>query len=75
MVDTVQVGTDVASRMKSFAERAAEKQRSREEDERRLRRGEVSPAELAAENSFLNLSGGVRILDFGRSLYRKYRRR
>jgi hypothetical protein len=65
----------MASKMKPFAERAAEKQRSREEDKHRLRRGEVSPAQLAAENSFFNLSLGVRILDFGRAPYRKYRKR
>lgn len=50
----------------NFAQRAAEKRRSRAEDERRLKEGEVSPEGLRAENSFFNLSLPVRIVDFGR---------
>jgi DNA-binding phage protein len=53
-----------------FAERAAEKQRSRDEDARRLKAGEVTPEQLQAENSFFNFSEGVRIVDFGRPLRR-----
>lgn len=54
----------------SFAERALEKQRSRDEDRRRLEQGEVSLEELRAENSFFNLSLPLRIVDFGRPLRR-----
>ncbi|HVZ88928.1 MAG TPA: hypothetical protein VHG72_18310 [Polyangia bacterium] len=54
----------------AFAQRAAEKQRSRDEDKRRLERGEVSAEELRAENSFFNLSLPIRIVDFGRPLRR-----
>jgi hypothetical protein len=53
-----------------FAERAAEKQRSRDKDARRLKAGEVTPEQLQAENSFFNFSGGVRIVDFGRPFRR-----
>lgn len=35
-----------------IANRAAEKQASREEDAARLARGEISPAQLRAENNF-----------------------
>ncbi len=59
-----------ARSMSLFAKRAAEKQRSRAEDARRLKEGEVIPAQLQAENSFFNFSGGVRIVDFGRPLRR-----
>lgn len=45
--------------------RAAEKQRSREEDRRRVQSGEITPAQLRDENSFFNLSGGIRIRHFG----------
>jgi hypothetical protein len=54
----------------SFAQRAAEKQRSRDEDKRRLERGEVSAEELRAENSFFDLNLPIRIVDFGRPLRR-----
>jgi hypothetical protein len=54
----------------SFAQRAAEKQRSRDEDKRRLEQGEVSPEKLRAENSFFDLSLPIRILDSGRPLRR-----
>jgi hypothetical protein len=64
----------MARKMSLSSKRAAEKQRSREEDARRLQRGEVAPAQLAAENSFFNLSLGVRIVDYGRPLRRKYRK-
>lgn len=47
------------------AERAAEKQASRDEDARRLAAGEVTPQELARENSpFAGLVGAV---DFTRT--------
>lgn len=55
----------------SLAKRALEKQRSRDEDRRRLEQGDVSPEELRAENSFLNLTLPLRIVDFGRPLGRR----
>ena len=39
-------------RSKILANRPAEKQASRDEDAARLARGEITPAELRAENSF-----------------------
>jgi hypothetical protein len=53
-----------------LAKRAPEKQRSRDEDRRRLEQGDVSPEELRAENSFFDLSLPLRIVDFGRPLGR-----
>lgn len=38
--------------MKKFPNRVKEKQASRDEDERRLRDGEISPNELRRENGF-----------------------
>ena len=38
--------------MKKFPDRVKEKQASRDEDERRLRDGEISPNELRRENGF-----------------------
>jgi uncharacterized protein with LGFP repeats len=40
-----------------FADRAAQKQRAREEDNRRLKDGEVSPSELRKENAFVKGGG------------------
>jgi DNA-binding phage protein len=54
-----------------FAKRAAEKQRSRDEDARRLRQGEVTPEQLRVENSFFDVSLPIRIVDFGRPLRRR----
>ena len=54
----------------SLADRVLEKQRSREEDQRRLEQREVSREDLRAENSFFDLSLPLRIVDFGRSLRR-----
>ena len=64
----------MARKMSLSSKRAAEKQRSREEDERRLQWGEVTPEQLAGENSFFNLSPGIRIVDYGRPLRRRYRK-
>ncbi|HWD41700.1 MAG TPA: hypothetical protein VG944_22855 [Fimbriimonas sp.] len=50
-----------------LSERAAEKQRAREKDRRRIQSGEVTPVQLRDENSFLNLSGSIQILHFGRA--------
>jgi hypothetical protein len=58
----------------SLLEASSREAAIREEDARRLQRGEVAPAQLAAENSFFNLSLGVRIVDYGRPLRRKYRK-
>jgi len=60
----------MAREMNPFAQRAADKQRSREQDSRRLQQGEASSVQLRVENSFFNLSRGVRILDFGRPPHR-----
>ncbi len=40
-----------------FSDRAAEKQRSREEDERRIKAGEITPSELRRENAFIKGGG------------------
>ena len=45
--------------------RAAEKQASRDEDARRLACGEVTPAELRRENSFIPEGTKIVILDHG----------
>ena len=54
------------------AERAAEKQRLRDEDARRLSAGEVSPRQLRIENSFLSVP--FKIVHSGGSSLKKNRR-
>jgi hypothetical protein len=46
-------------------QRAAAKQKQREEDARRLRAGEISARELRIENSFLPLGSGFSIIRSG----------
>jgi hypothetical protein len=60
-----------AAAPRKLAQRATENQRSRDEDARRLREGEVTPEQLRVENSFFNLSLAVRIVDFGQPLRRR----
>lgn len=47
------------------SKRALEKQKSRDEDARRLEASEITPEELRKENSFFNLESGVRVIDYG----------
>lgn len=53
-----------AKTSKSLQKRAEEKQRSRDEDARRLFAGEATAETLRVENSFFNLSSGIHV-DFG----------
>jgi len=46
-------------------ERAAEKQRRREDDARRLASGEVSREQLSVENSFFKFTGPLKIVHSG----------
>ena len=47
----------MAKRTFRFADRAAEKARSRARDEARLKNGEITPSELRKENAFVKGSG------------------
>jgi hypothetical protein len=69
--DTLAEGSlNMGRKLDSLADRALEKQRLREEDQRRLEQREVSREDLRAENSFFDLSLPLRIVDFGRPLRR-----
>ncbi len=56
----------------SFEVLQRDKRRARKRDELRLARGEVTPAQLEEENSFIPLHAKITIQDFSETLARYY---